>query len=137
LIWADKRKKSDGISGKASGKIKLSLEPVTVCDWGFLATTIPNFSTGLTETNEERNMQEQSSQNNDNSKAPTHQLWLIYCQLKHAETEPEAREQLISSARYQLGRVLNVLNRFQFELKSLDIQAVNSNCCDKESKIIA
>lgn len=81
-------------------------------------------------------MQEQSTQNNDN-KDPTHELWLIYCQLKHAETEPEAREQLISSARYQLGRVLNVVNRFQFELKSLGIQATNSSCCDKESKIIA
>jgi len=30
-------------------------------------------------------MQEQSTQNNDNRKDPTHELWLIYCQLKHAK----------------------------------------------------
>jgi hypothetical protein len=79
-------------------------------------------------------MQEQSTQTNDNCKEPTHELWLIYCQLKHAETEPKAREQLISSARYRLGRVLNALNRFRFELKSPGIQAANLNCRNRRQK---
>ena len=78
-------------------------------------------------------MQEQSKQDNDNGKDPTHELWLIYCQLKHAETEPETREELISSARYRLGRVLNALNRFRFELKSPGIQPANLNCRDRQN----
>jgi hypothetical protein len=78
------------------------------------------------------NMQERSTQSNGNGKDPTHELWLIYCQLKHAETEPEAREQLISSARYRLGRVLNALNHFRFEPELPGIQAANLNCRDRQ-----
>jgi len=54
----------------------------------------------------------------DNDNAKSHSR--IVVDLLPIETrgnEPEAREQLISSARYGLGRVLNALNRFRFELK--------------------
>jgi len=80
-------------------------------------------------------MQKQSTQNNDNSKDPTQELWLIYCQLKNAETDPEVREQLISSARYRLGRVLNALNHFRFELKSPGIQPANLNCRNRQKDL--
>jgi hypothetical protein len=47
-----------------------------------------------------------------------HELWLIYCQLKDAETDLPGREQLIRSARKRLGQVLNALHRVRFEPKS-------------------
>ena len=46
---------------------------------------------------------------------PFHELWLIYCLLKDAETDPESRLQLVSSARAHLGQVVNALNRSRFE----------------------
>jgi hypothetical protein len=73
-------------------------------------------------------MQEQGAKNNDKCKDPTHELWLIYCQLKNAETEPEVREQLISSARYRLGQVLNAL-------KSPGIQPANLNCRNRQKDL--
>jgi hypothetical protein len=50
---------------------------------------------------------------NDKWKDHIHELWLIYCQLKDAETDLLAREQLISSARGRLGLVLNALHPAQ------------------------
>jgi len=46
------------------------------------------------------------------------ELWLIYCQLKDAETDLPAREQLISSARERLGHVVNALHRVRFKPES-------------------
>ena len=46
-------------------------------------------------------------QDTDQREDPIHELWLIYCLLKDAETNPDAREQLVSSARWQLGLVVN------------------------------
>jgi hypothetical protein len=71
-------------------------------------------------------MQEQRM--NDNDSDPIHELWLIYCKLKDAETDPATREPLISSARAQLGTVLSALNHYHFEPKSPGIQAANLNC---------
>jgi hypothetical protein len=45
-----------------------------------------------------------------------HELWLIYCQLKDAETDLPSREELITSARGRLGYVVNALHRVQFGL---------------------
>lgn len=47
----------------------------------------------------------------------THELWLIYCDLKDAETDPDARV-LVSSARERLGHLVNVLNRLRVEPKT-------------------
>jgi hypothetical protein len=44
-------------------------------------------------------MQQQRMQDNNDTE-PIHQLWLIYCKLKDAETDPTAREHL---ARAQLA----------------------------------
>lgn len=71
-------------------------------------------------------------QDNDIHHEPIHELWLIYCLLKDAETDPDARLQLISSARTQLGRVVNVLNRSRTEPKSPGIQADNLNCRQRQ-----
>lgn len=52
---------------------------------------------------------------------PIHELWLIYCQLKDAEAaSPDSREELVSLVRTQLGQLVNELNRFGFELKSVE-----------------
>jgi hypothetical protein len=56
-----------------------------------------------------------------------YELWLIYDQLKDAEINKTARDQLISSARTRLGRVVNTLNRFRLEPKSVHSQAANLN----------
>ena len=68
--------------------------------------------------------------NNDNGEGQIHELWLIYRQLKNAETAQVAseREELISSARARLGHALNALNRIRFVPKSPRIQADNLNC---------
>jgi hypothetical protein len=76
-------------------------------------------------------MHEQPMQQDDTCVDPIHELWLIYCRLKDAETDPDAREQLLSSARTQLGCVLNALNRFQLVPKSPGTQAANLNCRDR------
>jgi hypothetical protein len=47
----------------------------------------------------------------DKCASTIHELWLIYCLLKDAETDLRAREELITSARVQLGRTVNTLNR--------------------------
>lgn len=59
---------------------------------------------------------------------PIHELWLVYCQLKDAEGDPAACEQIVSSARAQVGRIVNALNRCPLEPKSPGIQAANLNC---------
>ena len=55
---------------------------------------------------------------NDKCEDQVHELWLIYCQLKDAEIDLLAREQLISSARGPLGNVVNSLHRVRLEPKS-------------------
>ena len=50
---------------------------------------------------------------NDKCEDHIHELWLIYCQLKDAETDLPAREEFIRSARGRLGLVLNALHRLQ------------------------
>lgn len=39
-----------------------------------------------------------------------HDLWLIYCQLKDAESDSNRRLELLQQSREELGRVLNALN---------------------------
>lgn len=36
-----------------------------------------------------------------------HRLWLVYCQLKDAETDGERRPILLEQSRIELGRILN------------------------------
>jgi hypothetical protein len=67
-------------------------------------------------------------QDNDKCDEPIHELWLIYSQLKDAETDLTNRQELISGARARLGCALNALNRFQLEPKSPRTQADNLNC---------
>ena len=74
-------------------------------------------------------MQEQRIPDNDTRPDPIHELWLIYCRLKDAETDPAAREQLISSTRTRLAHVLNLFSRYQFEPKQPDLTP------DKEEQI--
>jgi hypothetical protein len=38
-------------------------------------------------------------------------LWLIYSQLKDAESDPNQRLELLERSRVELGRVLNEMNR--------------------------
>jgi hypothetical protein len=40
-----------------------------------------------------------------------HQLWLIYVQLKDAESDAERRLELLERSREELGRVLNSMTR--------------------------
>lgn len=40
-----------------------------------------------------------------------HQLWLIYSQLKDAESDPGQRLELLERSREELGEVLNEMNR--------------------------
>jgi len=42
-----------------------------------------------------------------------HRLWLIYCQLKTAEIDSEQRLMLLEKSRYELGRILNAVNRMR------------------------
>lgn len=67
-------------------------------------------------------------QDNDKCEGHIHELWLIYDQLKDAETDPAVRNQLISSARARLGQVVNALNGFRLEPKQPCSQAANLNC---------
>ena len=49
-----------------------------------------------------------------NSKDPPefiHELWLIYSQLKDAESDSEKRLDLLEDSRFQLGKVINRLYR--------------------------
>jgi len=39
-----------------------------------------------------------------------HQLWLLYSQLKDAESDPEKRLELLSQSREGLGQIINQLN---------------------------
>ena len=54
-------------------------------------------------------MRKRKKHANDKWEDQIHELWLIYCQLKDAETDLTAREQLISSAKVRLGHVVNAL----------------------------
>lgn len=40
-----------------------------------------------------------------------HRLWLIYGQLKEAETDAEQRLALLEQSRDELGQILNCINR--------------------------
>jgi hypothetical protein len=40
-----------------------------------------------------------------------HQLWLIYLRLKDAEQEPIKRLEMLERCRYEIGKVLNEMNR--------------------------
>ena len=68
-----------------------------------------------------------------------HQLWLIYSQLKDAESDPDQRLELLERSREDLGKVLNEMNRqcillnpVNHELKSPSSKAANSNCRDRQ-----
>jgi hypothetical protein len=69
-----------------------------------------------------------------------HQLWLIYSQLKDAESDPDQRLELLERSREELGEVLNEMNRrssfllisVNHEPKSPGSQAANSNCRDRQ-----
>jgi hypothetical protein len=69
-----------------------------------------------------------------------HQLWLIYSQLKDAESDPGQRLELLEHSREELGKVLNKMNRqtsfllisVNHELKSPSSKAANSNCRDRQ-----
>jgi hypothetical protein len=40
-----------------------------------------------------------------------HQLWLIYAQLKDAESDPDRRLELLQRSREELGQAVNAMNR--------------------------
>lgn len=40
-----------------------------------------------------------------------HQLWLVYEQLKEAESDTERREQLLEKSREELGQIINEMHR--------------------------
>ena len=69
-----------------------------------------------------------------------HQLWLIYTQLKDAESDPDKRLELLEHSREELGKVLNEMYRqpsfllisVNHELKSPSSKAANSNCRDRQ-----
>ena len=66
-----------------------------------------------------------------------HQLWLIYCQLKDAEDNPDRRLELLELSREELGQVINLMYRsnqiFPFNRpKSPCSQAANLNCRDRQ-----
>ena len=54
------------------------------------------------------------SQSAEQAKDVRQQLWLIYSQLKDAESDPNQRLELLVCSREDLGRMLNEMNR-QFE----------------------
>ena len=51
------------------------------------------------------------SASGEEAKDVRHQLWLIYSQLKDAESDPTERLELLERSREELGRVLNQMNR--------------------------
>jgi len=69
-----------------------------------------------------------------------HQLWLIYSQLKDAESDPHKRLELLEHSREELGKVLNDMNKqtnfllisVNHELKSTSSKAANSNCRNRQ-----
>jgi len=72
-----------------------------------------------------------------------HQLWLIYSQLKDAETDAVQRLELLEYSREKLGKVLNELIRQTSYIpyaesnraKSLCPQAANLNCRDRQKDL--
>ena len=40
-----------------------------------------------------------------------HRLWLIYCDLKEAESDPDQRAELVQACRELLGKALNDMSR--------------------------
>ncbi len=65
---------------------------------------------------------------NDKYQGLVHELWLIYCQLKDAETDVPVSDQLIATARRRLGYAVNALNKLGVAPKSPTTQADNLNC---------
>jgi hypothetical protein len=68
-----------------------------------------------------------------------HELWLVYCQLKDAQSDPVACAELIRSARERLGRAVNTLNRLLAEPKSprqngLTADTTCPNCVQEKLK---
>jgi hypothetical protein len=61
-----------------------------------------------------------------------HALWLVYCQLKEAEAIATDGYELICSARAELGRAINRLNRLLLEPNSPGLQADNLNCRQRQ-----
>lgn len=61
-----------------------------------------------------------------------HALWLVYCQLKEAEAVATDGYELICSARMDLERAINRLNRLLLEPKSPGPQADNLNCRQRQ-----
>ena len=61
-----------------------------------------------------------------------HELWLIYCQLKDAESAAVGGTEIVGTAREKLGRLINRLNRACCQPKSPGIQADNLNCRDRQ-----
>lgn len=59
-----------------------------------------------------------------------HQIWLVYSQLKDAESDPERRYELLENSREKLGKALNRMYRWASVMKSPRSQAANSNCHD-------
>ena len=85
------------------------------------------------------------SQSVEQAKDVRHQLWLIYSQLKDAESDAAQRLELLECSREDLGRVLNEINR-QDELflasvnqkpKSPRYQAAISNCRARQFNLTA
>lgn len=46
-----------------------------------------------------------------------HQLWLIYAQLKDAESDRDRRLELLQRSREELGQAINAMNRSRFEME--------------------
>jgi len=44
-----------------------------------------------------------------------HRLWLIYAQLKDAESDPDRRLELLQRSREELGQAVNAMNRSHFQ----------------------
>jgi hypothetical protein len=65
---------------------------------------------------------------NDKYQGLIHELWLIYCQLRDAEIDSAASEQLVASARSRLGQAVNAVNKLAVAPKSPRTQADNLNC---------
>ena len=85
------------------------------------------------------------SQSVEQAKDVRHQLWLIYSQLKDAESNAAQRLELLERSREDLGRVLNEINRQDEPFlasgskkpKSPRSQAAILNCRDRQFNLTA
>jgi hypothetical protein len=59
-------------------------------------------------------MQKSSTQTRK-AKDVCHQLWLIYAQLKEAESDPERRLELLQRSREELGQAVNGMSQSRFQ----------------------